>query len=114
MTIDVGLALHCLSDLGSVNSPSCPIIAERTLVMAPQEACEGLSIRDTIVSFLGQAIEQEYSIRSSGGSNKKLHRVLGQQEALAYCAALMDNPYRPDSDSVRAEALSNLRARVSE
>lgn len=97
--IDVGLALHCLSDVGSVSSPSCPILAERTLAMK-DDVCDGLSITDSLFAFLVQALQEERTCEKKGERN----RLLGQVEALSYSVALIENPYRPDVQGVLARA----------
>jgi hypothetical protein len=100
--IDVGLALHCLEDLGG---RMCPIVKERTEAMrtVDSEACGGLSIRDTLFGFLVQAT-QEALKAGEKGKRKKYDDARGQMKALAYAVALIDNPYRVDVESVLAAA----------
>jgi hypothetical protein len=98
-TIDVDLALHCLEDLGG---RTCPIVKQRSEAMRPidSEACGGLSIRDTLLAFLSQAIGEA----PREPSKKRRHQLYGQIDALKYAIALMDNPYRPDVEAVQREA----------
>lgn len=90
--IDVALAHHCLEDLGGRN---CPIVKERSAAMRP-EVCDGLSIRDTLFSFLVQAEAElwQHKARPGKKSKKRMARLRGQVDALAYAVALIDNPYR--------------------
>lgn len=109
-TIDVDLALHCLEDLGG---RTCPIVKQRSEAMrtVDSEACRGLSIRDTLFGFLVQALVE---LDPLAGPHKKRtkHRLRGQVEALAYSVALIDNPYRPDAESVLAEAKMEVESGI--
>jgi hypothetical protein len=100
--VDQELAHHCLQDFGSVNSPNCPIIKERTLVMA-DNTCDGLSIRDQLFSFLVEAV-QEMADAAEKGKKRRLAKAEGQVAALTYAIALMDNPYDVDVEGVLAQA----------
>lgn len=92
--IDVGLALHCLEDLGQ---RSCPIVTERTEALRPSEACAGLSIRDTLFLMLIETVEESMEPKYRKSKHGvTLGKLQGQMQAFAYSIALMDNPYRPD------------------
>jgi hypothetical protein len=102
MTIDTELARHCLEDLGG---RSCPIVKQRTVAHTVLEEgpCAGLSIRDTLLSFLVQALEERDEYEEQG-LKKLYNRAYGQVEALTYAVALIDNPYRPNGEAVLVAA----------
>jgi hypothetical protein len=105
MPVDSDLALHCLEDLGG---RKCPIVKQRADAMKP-DVCDGLSIRDTLFSFLCQAIGEEFQLKARGGNKKRIARILGQQEALTYAIALIDNPYDVNTNRVREAARMEVR-----
>lgn len=79
----------------------CPIVKQRADAMKP-DVCEGLSIRDTLFGFLVQSTSElaQHEARDGGKSKKRVARLLGQQESLAYAVALIDNPYNVEPGKV--------------
>lgn len=92
---DVALAHHCLEDL---TGRSCPIVKQRTEAKRATDACEGLSIRDTLFNFAVEAAIEATSAKK--GRRKELR---GQIKALTYAVALIDNPYRVDTGYVEVQ-----------
>lgn len=101
---DSDLALHCLEDLGG---RTCPIVKQRADALKP-DVCDGLSIRDTLFSFLVQAIKQEKKAKKKG-KQMKAANLSGQISALAYAIALIDNPYRVNPEGVMIAAETDAR-----
>ena len=75
---------------------------ERTEALRPSEACNGLSIRDTLFNMLIETIEEiaDIGLELDRKKLKKVNRLQGQVQAFTYSIALMDNPYRPDWEGV--------------
>lgn len=107
MTVNVDLAHHCLQDLGR----PCPITQQRMAAFDPN-ACDGLSIRDTLYDFLKQAIEEFFSVINR--KPKRARELKGQIQALSYAVALIDNPYAVDTEAVMRAARMEVETATSE
>jgi hypothetical protein len=105
--INVELAQHCIEDVGSVNSPICPIIEQRS-------RCEGLGLTETFFDFLVQAMMQRDEIgREEGKQKRHWHELHGQVNALIYVVAAIENPYDPDMEAVLARAEEEATERAN-
>lgn len=81
---------------------------QRSDALAP-DVCEGLSIRDSLFEFLVQAIQE--CVKYEGKKKRRWDRAYGQQQALAYAIALIDNPYRVLTEPVVAAARLEVETR---
>lgn len=89
---------HCLEDFGSVNSPDCKIIKERSV-------CAGFGLTDRLFDFMVQAMMERDALgREEGKQKRHWHELHGQVNALCYVVAEIENPYNPDMEDVLARA----------
>ena len=102
-SIDADLTRHCLEDL---TGRSCPIIKQRAAAKTESDACEGLSIRDTLFNFAVEAIIERQTAKP-----KRRRELKGQITALTYAVALIDNPYRVDTGYVEVQLRVEVESR---
>lgn len=102
--IDTELAQHCLENVGSVTSPSCPISSQRA-------TCQGLGLTDTFFGWLVEAVKERNALESKVDKDKpkiknviRYERATAQIASMSYMVAMIENPYNPDPEDVLLRA----------
>lgn len=105
----------CLSYSGSVNDPKCIVYEQRREIMArswmrdedKSVTCAGKSILEMMEIELDEVMER---LMLNGG----LPNDVGAAQGIATCLAIIKNPYYPNIDSIKAEAVIRWEVRQAD